>query len=107
MHKRKIIINNQTYYYHISNKTICIWLPDNTKKIITFTDASKTCSSRRQHISLQITPQIVKDIILNNKSSVDIESIKPHTCPFKVEINFDKSLCRCCKSCTIECAMEI
>ncbi len=30
-----------------------------------------------------------------------------HECPFAVEIRGDSRLCRCCDSCTTECARDI
>ncbi len=114
MHKRKLIIDKQTYHYHISGKTLCIWYPDNTKKVIKIDGGEVTCRKSRlfgmllhPSCGVQITPSIIKDIILGNKSHISIESVTPHECPFKAEINNDHSLCRCCKSCTRQCAEDI
>jgi len=37
----------------------------------------------------------------------ETETIKPHECPFKVEINGNHEKCRCCKECKDQCRDNI
>ena len=52
-----------------------------------------------------------KKILIDNKEkcqSCNKNPAKtPHTCPFKTEINDDKSICNCCNECEKECCWDI
>jgi len=48
----------------------------------------------------------MKDECVNGECNNEVED--EHTCPFQAEINDDEEYqCRCCESCTYDCAQEI
>lgn len=80
-HKRKIVVNNKEYFYHISALTVCIWMPDNTKIVKSISALPDGCYVLDHEGERRVMPFHIRELILMSpeklQSAVECSKQKP------------------------------